>query len=741
MDDRRAEAQGDSGRLAALLALVALLPFLRGLLSGHAFFFRDLSGHFFPLRLFAASGLRAGELRYWNPFAHEGTPLALPPLGYPLDLLQALWPSEVGLSLLLALHVPLAALTMFALGRQLGLSGLAAAGGAVVYALGGFTLSSLNLYVYLQAIAWAPLVIFTLRRAAAGAWRQVPAAAAAAGLLLSTTGIEIAAQAFLAGLLLSWPRNPRAALRLGASLGLGFGMAGGVLLPMSALVAGSARESGFPVEVALAHSVHPISLLQGLVAGLYADPARFTETFWGQNFFPRGFPYFLSLYLGALAIGLALVGAGQRSLVARLFVGLTLAGLVVSLGTYAGLSPLVDEFAWLRRVRFPSKAYFLVQLGVAGLCGLALNEAGAAGHERQARRLGAGLATLSGLVLLGTAALDFASGTRDFLLLGFFPPEMGWASRVAAAASILRDARIGALVALGAGLVFLAAGRGLVSLRRATALAVALLGADLLRGGAGLNPMVSPDFYRPSVEAEQLARVVKAAGGRLFTFDPGYSPAYYAARATRRDHEVWSFAVLQETLAPSHNLGLQVPSALSPDQTMLVPESRVLRPDEAAPSAWPQIVERLRGASVSHVVSIEPIVHPDLEEVESRAPGRIAPLRTHLYRLRGAAPRVELGGPGELGAFEEGHDRMRFAVTLHGPAEVALREACHPGFAAFVDGHRSAPGPERAGRCGLAVPSGPHRVELRYHPPRLGPGLLLSLASAAACLGLRFLRV
>jgi len=71
---------------AALVALVAFLPFARGVLSGASLYFRDLSLHFFPLRRFALEGLRRGELRFWNPYVHEGVPLSLPPLGYPLDL-------------------------------------------------------------------------------------------------------------------------------------------------------------------------------------------------------------------------------------------------------------------------------------------------------------------------------------------------------------------------------------------------------------------------------------------------------------------------------------------------------------------------------------------------------------------------------------------------------------------------------------------------------------------------------
>jgi hypothetical protein len=130
---------------ATLVAAVAFLPFLRGVIEGGSFYFRDLSLYFFPLRRFALAGLAQGELRLWNPLVHAGTPLSLPAVGYPVDLVQLLSTHEAFLTLVLALHVPLGALAMFALARGLGMPSVAAAGSGVVYALGGFFLASLNL--------------------------------------------------------------------------------------------------------------------------------------------------------------------------------------------------------------------------------------------------------------------------------------------------------------------------------------------------------------------------------------------------------------------------------------------------------------------------------------------------------------------------------------------------------------------------------------------------------------------
>ena len=96
--------------MATLVGVVAFLPFFRGAISGASLYFRDLALYFFPLRRLALEGLRSGEVRFWNPYLHEGVPLSLPAVGYPPDLLQLLRADAAGISLVLALHVPLAAL-------------------------------------------------------------------------------------------------------------------------------------------------------------------------------------------------------------------------------------------------------------------------------------------------------------------------------------------------------------------------------------------------------------------------------------------------------------------------------------------------------------------------------------------------------------------------------------------------------------------------------------------------------
>ena len=164
-------------RFPVFLLGLALVPLAYGIgraldpraaFPGLSYYFRDFTVTFYPIRLFAAQELRAGRLAFWNPYFNEGA-FALPVL-YPLDLLHAFFSSPEAVSWLLTLHFPLAALAMYVLARDLEVGRLGAFLAGALYSLGGLALSSLNLYVFLQALAWAPLVAATLRRAAIRGW-------------------------------------------------------------------------------------------------------------------------------------------------------------------------------------------------------------------------------------------------------------------------------------------------------------------------------------------------------------------------------------------------------------------------------------------------------------------------------------------------------------------------------------------------------------------------------------------
>ena len=763
--------------MAALVGLVAFAPFLRGASSGASLYFRDLALYFMPLRRLALDGLRSAEVRFWNPYLHEGVPLSLPAVGYPVDLLQLLRPDEVGISLILALHVPLAAVGFYWLCRGLlDVPAVAAAGGALVYALGGFVLSTVNLYVVLQAAAWAPLVVLTVARVMKGAdgGAAVPAALVTA-VALSTTGVEIVAQALLIGVLLGLTWDGRAMRRLagaGVAVGLGALLAAPVLLLVASQVGDSARSQGFTTDVVLAHSVHPFTLLQTVVGGLYGNLTNLAGEWWGQNFFPRGFPYVLSLYVGPAALAVATVGAmGRHAARTRLAVLLAV-GLVVCLGRWAGLATVVDALPVVKAFRYPVKAFFTVHLSVALLVALGLSHLTWPEGWRSWRRLAIGSMALGGLLALAPVLPHVFPGAMSAFSAAFFPPGSPPAVRGLLLSRVLSDAAIGGALALATAAAATLALRGTLRPPRAAILVVALVGTDLLRTGSGLNPMVSGAFFRPSPELSSVLESLRE--GRVFTCSFDSSLRYREARRAKGTaHETWTFAVALETLTPAFNVPLRVPAALSPDLTMLVPENRVASPTEATCRNLDALLPRLRRAGVNTILSADPLNHTELQARGVLRPERVAPVVVHVYDLAAPLPRflvasnvvpvesaddgarraaqpgfLEAGGVaveggsaarsagGRIERMDETADRIDVLLKAESATVLVVRDGWAEGWSARVNGERTAVRRADGRHRAVPVPAGRSVVSLRYRPPGLVASLALSALAVSCLVGL-----
>jgi hypothetical protein len=551
-------------------------------------------------------------------------------------------------------------------------------------------------------------------------------------------------------------------------VGLAFLLCAPVLVPLAGQVEGSARSHGFSSDVVLAHSIHPFTLLQTLVGGLYGNLSNLAVEWWGQNFFPRGFPYILSLYIGAAALAVALVGAGAGRPPRRRLLALAAAGLVVSLGRWAGMAALVEALPALGAFRYPVKAFFTVHLAVALLVSLGLARLRDEGERRSWLLLAVTAGSIGGVLVLTPSLPHIAPALAGGFGSAFFPAGLGPATRAALLSRILTDAASGGVLALALATVAGLVSRGALGERRSALLVVALLGADLLRTGAGLNPMVTRSFYRPSPElASRLPSLRR--GSRVFTCPFEDSRDYHVARQVHgADHESWTFAVALETLTPAFNVSLGVPTAMSPDLTMLVPAERVLSPLEGGCQDLGVLLPRLRRAGVGTVVSVDPLLHPELESLGRSEPRRLEPLAVRWYALAGALPRAQVArtvlpvadrasgaaraaDPGFLeagGAAVEGgdarrdvsgrvedarfaNDWIRITAEASEPTVLVVRDGWAPGWTAEVNG-RWAPVPRADGRHrAVPLPAGRSGVVLRYRPP----GLMASLASSLLALG------
>ncbi len=753
---------------AVLAALISLLPFARGLVQGHSFFFRDLARYFFPMRRFYTEGLLKGELRLWNPLVNEGSSdMAL--CFYPGDLLQLVRNDEWLFTLLLALHVALAAAAMTLLLRSLATEAVGAVGGGLLYALGGFSLSLINLDLAVRAFAWAPLIILSLRRAADGGRRETALAAVVCGVALSILSPEILAQAMLAAIALAaWPLARARLGRIVAGLSLGIGLAAAPLLLQARLIPGSARGALLGVGN-LENSVSPAAWLQLFVANLFGDLSRIGIAWWGQRHFAEGFPYILSLYVGPTAIALAAVGLGAARTMRKRLLAMLIVGVVVSLGSYAGLDVILAAVPAARLLRYPVKAFFAVQLVLSLAAGAGLS-ALARGARGPWKAFTAGAAGLGGSLAATLALMIWTPALVLDLFRGFFPgtePVYAWRWTIA---FILRDAAVGGVLALAAALC-----GALVLTHRlrpalGAALATGLLVADLLRAGAGLNPMVTPGFYRLSEQSERLRVEIAQAGGRVFSCDVVSQGEYLRARRVARDQGVsFPFAALIETFTPHTNVSIAVPTAMSADLNSLLPVERTLSPLELQCGDFPAIRERLWAAGVTHVLSADPITSEGLEWTMALRPERLAPLAINVYRFREPLPRIQVAAEtrevasreqAELIAREPGF-LARGAVALEGeagsgpssgrarlvgerpgrllleveartPTVVVVRDSFESAWHARVNG-TAAPVLRANGRhIAVPVPAGLSHVELVHRPWQLNAGLAVGAFSALA---------
>jgi hypothetical protein len=753
--------------LPLLLVPVALLPDLGAALPLRSYFFRDFTVAFLPLRLFAAREMREGRFPLWNPYLFEGS-FQLPAL-YPVDLLHALWPSPVFVSWLLTLHLPLAALAAYWLARELGTSRAGAFLAGAVYALSGFALSCLNLYVFLQALALAPFVAGLLRRAARDGGRSVPAAAAVLALSLSTLAVEFVFQAVLLGVALGLAESPRRAAlgRLALAVALGAGLAGLPVALTASLLPETARGAGFAPEVALANALHPAVLAQTLLPSLFGVPQAPAEAFWGGRFFSKGLPYFLSLYLGPVTLALAAVGTlALPRRVRPVLLALAALGLWYALGERGGLAPLVSRLPLAGSFRFPSKALLLPHLVVAMSAGFAVE------------RLRAGRAWVT-VAAAGAAAAAVAVGIA--VLLATAPPVLVawtgvagpfWPSVVEVAR---QEAGLVLLLALAVGAAACAVRRGILHPGRAVALVTALAVADLARAGAGLNPQVHASFFDPLPEIAAL-RLDDLDGGRVFSYGLDHSPAFRGLLGRGGQGLTLTGLYLhRQILGPYANLIDRVEAPEATDLTALVPRERELPPELYQPGRVGELLPWLRNAGVVRVLSLDPLSHAELVPVTTVAAGPPG-VAIHVYGFdtwpraslacratsvksreealarpyrKGFDPWREValeeqGGEGPDDALPASCTRgrarrtswtageERYAVETSASAYLVVRASHARGWRAWVDGVPEpvlrANGKHRA----VAVTAGRHEVVLRYEAPGLAVGVAVSLLSLVA---------
>ena len=740
---------------------VVLWVFAGMLLSGQLLYFRDIGFYYYPNYVFLERALAQGVWPLWNPACDAGVPFLM---ADPVDLLLvAALGATQALRFAPPLHLLLAMCGASFLARTLGQAGWGTWAAGAAYGLSGVYLSTVNLFELCHGTSWAPWVVAAfLRLLEAPGPRRAAIFGALAAVQVCTLAAEAMLQTALLGLLLLLRLPTRRAwawlLVAGALASL---LSAPAVLGVRGLVEGTARAAGFLPDVSLAWSTTPLGLLDMLLPRFFGNVHAFSdEGFWGQPFFPDGYPYLLSLYLGPAVLLLAL-RAGRDA--GRLWLAATL-GLLLSLGHHGPLGPLV---LWLMHsFRTPAKFLFVTTLALALLAGRGLDRSVRPGTR------GSPLALAPGAVLLAVGLLMFRDPTLPARLFGSLVPELaGPRALQVATRAWPQDFALSGLWALLAA-VCLWTGSRLAPFAGLLAI------LDLLMVGEGLNPSTGPAFYslRPQVQVlvDKATRL-----DRVFAYGLANSPGLHAnpAFAQQRKSDMWLYYLDRQALLPRTHVLDGLEGAFDEDRVGWAPVGSTLTQQERSPLRYSMLHRRLRLGGVRFLLSFIPLADERLTpRGTAPLPELEQPLR--LYELRDALPRAffvashqvispaaaqaRIEDPAfdprsvvllerESSSFEPGASVAGSTGTVDytrtDPHTVRVRAATPRGFVIVLDGYHSGWRAECDGRevpvlraygryCALPTSGGEHVFTLRYAPTWRGPALVACSAGLLATLGL-----
>ncbi|MEM7049400.1 MAG: hypothetical protein AAF604_07060 [Acidobacteriota bacterium] len=736
----------------AMRRLIVLWALLLGLwlfwtlplaLGQRTLFFRDVFSNHFVLKAYGAERLAAGEIPAFNdswglgqPF--RGNPSAL--AFYPDNLLYRLLPFWSAFNLHFALHWLLAALTLFALARELGQGWRAATLASLTYGGSGWVLSGLSFYNIVTVAAWWPLVIVGVLR---GGRRGLALGGLAVGMAL--LGGE-PVTALLGGLVALVAAIERHGVRRGLLASSMVAAIGG-LIALPQLVA-SLRIGGFTfrsghgllASQAVTYTLDPRRYLELLIPFPFGRPIDFGPSgFWAAGVAPQ-LPFYLTLYAGIVGLWLALEGAPRHRPWALL------AGLGLLLSWLAGLDGELLVTLTFGMFRFPEKFLFLYALALPLLAGWGLERVMA--EERPRWRLaavaGAGALALAGVLWSVRASL------------------VGLVEDGAVINPQLVSTQIGLwLLALGLGGALLLA--AVVALRRRwfTAL-VALQLVALLQ----LTPLLRTEDTAPYGQPGEWAQRV-GAGASVFSshliFPPWHpSPVYRIEGRSKALLERFEAA----DLAPAPNLlfGLRFP--LYPDIEGLSSQYYSFLLFNLARMDWQQRVNWMRTLGVEAAVVFEPPATTGLRTLDSAVrggvptilaavdnpapvawwPRRVVATDGPLDSLRRVAERADPlsvalapqaidQGAGRVWLVASGPDRLELEVSGEGGL-VVVQRSFHPLWQARSGEQRLDTLPVDLTLTGVRVPAGDHRVVLAVSSGPEKVAAVPAVATLAACLGL-----
>ncbi len=737
----------------------------------YTFFYRDL----YRQHMGTARLLRSGELPFgllWDPLLNGGQPLLANPNRFLLYPSRLLYPTLAPLSALnweITLHLLLGGLGAAFLSRRLGAGGAGVAVAGIAYSTGGLSISLTNHLGRLLAYHWLPWIVLAAYAVCGEDASKTRRGRAVLPVLLAvqwlTGAAELAAMAALMVVVgaMTWtPSNQRHVPLVAwavALVVLGVGLAAVQVIPSAEMVMRSERPLQASTEASLVWSLNPLRTPELVVPGFCGpvDVADSSSRYWGARLVDFGFPYLLSLYLGASVMLLAVIGwiharthPRWRSLQWWL-AGLVAVGLVVAFGRHLPIvGGLLAHLPGIDLLRFPVKALLLTGLPIALLAGRGADFLLSADRAELQRiwRIGAviaGVTLLQAVVVWSGLARPLAA-----LVFGEGAPAIDGLSVSFGHAAL---AIAGIAVVAFAGAHFSVATRGL--------LVTAIVAVDLV-GAAERSLLIAPReaFSETPPMVETVRRL---AGDGLFVRDLDPENVFVPLPVDRAwASAAWWNSVLDGSLAA--NWG--VPMVYHSDAEVLAGRRVAELSRTARRLGWPERLKLYRVAAVELVMTPE---QPPLEDFREVAAAVVSPeLVYRLYRVAGRAPvvrwvpkekEVQSGGaalealtvddfdPLEEVVREAGGDRTRVArpsllqptvvlwkgeITAPAPGLIVAAIPWHPDVLLEIDGTLVAAERLNYAYTGAPVAEGSHRVKIVFAPRAVLWGGVVSVISLVA---------
>ncbi|MBA2277825.1 MAG: YfhO family protein [Chloroflexia bacterium] len=756
-----------SGRCADGLALAALIAGIlfsaRDLLLEPVRAGQDATIFFWPTFAFLGERLRAGDIPGWNPHQFGGIPFAADPesgwMYAPAMLVFTLFPLGAAIRLYMALHLLLAGIGAFALGRALGFNATGALTAGWAFALSGLLSDrSRCCYAHVQVATWIPWALLGVEiafranghRARLGGWLLTGVAISQmlGGWLGQGAyyGLLVVASFVVYRAIVPLPRGWQAAIARIDKLALhglvpfliGLGIAAPGVLPRLAYESRSNLAGGYT----------------GLASGAATLGGWSPGSQFESLLSPSGW------YIGAAVFALAIVAvvACWRRFSVPYFGTLTATTFILGLDAS---TPLHRLFALLPRFQethdhLPERIALALAIGPAMLAGAAVSGLRRASPQRLSSAPALvlvvfGLATISGLdlprhawiVLLVTAAVIVMWPDFDHMT------------------STRRDG--GRLVPIGLAVIVA------FDLVMAT-------GASLRAGDFARVELAS--ITEPNATARQIAGGEATPPPRFFGFDPSLAFELHGERTLYRhlyqnpltarllvnnQATLWGladaqgynplqlarYAELMNALngAPQEYHGAYVlPSGLdSPLLPLLGSEyivvPRHISPDQPAlqqlaqtlPEVWGDDEVRILGNDVT--LPRAWIVH---DAVTAPRPERLALMSSGAIDFRRTVvldqPAPVLTAPADISADRAvitayAPDRLTIETSTGSTGMLVLSEVYDEGWEATVDDEPATVHVANHAFRGVTIPAGTHTIRLSYTPPGLLPGLAILAAT------------